>query len=73
MCIRDRRTEAWINPYRVRAIGSSRTLSASNPAVKALNAGKDTAIAWQGGLFYNPTSSTTPSVMRSRAVSLAGL
>ena len=64
------RTEAWINPYRVRAIGSSRTLSASNPAVKALNAGKDTAIAWQGGLFYNPASETARDLITDGVVEL---
>ncbi len=66
----DLRIEAWINPYRVRAIGSSRILSESNPAVRALNAGKDTAISWQGGLFYNPASKTARSLITDGVVEL---
>ena len=48
--------EAWINPYRVRAAGSTRALAASNPAQKAIASGTSLAIAYNGGVFYNPAS-----------------
>ena len=64
------RIEAWINPYRVRAIGSSRALSADNPAVRAVSAGKDTAISWQGGLFYNPASQEARDLITAGVVEL---
>ena len=50
------RIEAWLNPYRVRAAGSDRELSASNPAYEALKNGDRLAIKYDGGVFYNPAS-----------------
>lgn len=64
------RIETWINPYRVLAIGSSRDLSSSNPAVKAIKAGKDTAIEYNGGIFYNPSSKTARSLITQGVVEL---
>lgn len=64
------RIEAWINPYRVLAIGSTRELSSSNPAVQAIRQGKDTAISYNGGLFYNPASKTARSLITQGVVEL---
>ena len=50
------RIEAWINPYRVRAAGSTQAVSSSNPAIKAVKNGSGMAIQYDGGLFYNPAS-----------------
>jgi len=50
------RIEAWINPYRVRAIGSSEPVTSSNPAIKSVRSGNGMAIQYDGGLFYNPAS-----------------
>lgn len=64
------RIEAWINPYRVLAIGSSRELSSANPAVQALNQGKDTAISYNGGIFYNPASKKARALITQGVVEL---
>lgn len=58
-CARDNglRIEAWLNPYRVRAAGTDRELSSSNPAYKAVRNGDRLAIKYDGGIFYNPASS----------------
>lgn len=64
------RIEAWINPYRVLAIGSNRELSSSNPAVQAIRQGKDTAISYNGGIFYNPASKTARSLITQGVVEL---
>ncbi len=64
------RIEAWINPYRVLAIGSTRELSSSNPAVQAIRQGKDTAISYNGGIFYNPASKTARSLITQGVVEL---
>ena len=50
------RIEAWLNPYRVRAAGSDRELSADNPAYKAVKNGDRLVIKYDGGIFYNPAS-----------------
>lgn len=64
------RIEAWINPYRVLAVGSTRELSSSNPAVQAIRQGKDTAISYNGGIFYNPASKTARSIITQGVVEL---
>lgn len=64
------RIEAWINPYRVLAVGSTRTLSDSNPAVQAIRQGKDTAILYNGGIFYNPASKTARALITQGVVEL---
>ncbi len=64
------RIEAWINPYRVLAIGSTRELSSSNPAVQAIRQGKDTAISYNGGIFYNPASKTARALITQGVVEL---
>lgn len=64
------RIEAWINPYRVLAIGSTRQLSSSNPAVQAIRQGKDTAISYSGGIFYNPASKTARALITQGVVEL---
>ena len=64
------RIEAWINPYRVLAIGSTRTLSSANPAVQAIRQGKDTAISYSGGIFYNPASKTARALITQGVVEI---
>lgn len=64
------RIEAWINPYRVLAVGSTRQLSSSNPAVQAIRQGKDTAISYNGGIFYNPASKTARALITQGVVEL---
>ena len=48
------RIEAWINPYRVRL--DDKPMSADNQAKKWLASGNDGALAWNGGVYYNPGS-----------------
>lgn len=48
------RIEAWINPYRVRL--DDKPMSADNQAKKWLESGSDGALAWNGGVYYNPGS-----------------
>ena len=64
------RIEAWINPYRVRAAGSSRALSDDNPAVKSLSSGDGTAIAYNGGVFYNPASQAARDLITEGVVEI---
>ena len=64
------RIEAWLNPYRVLAVGSTRTLSSGNPAVQAIRQGKDTAISYNGGIFYNPASKTARALITQGVVEL---
>ncbi len=64
------RIEAWLNPYRVLAVGSTRQLSDTNPAVQAIRQGKDTAISYNGGIFYNPASQTARSLITQGVVEL---
>ncbi len=66
----DLRIEAWINPYRVLAVGSTRELASSNPAVQAIRQGKDTAISYSGGVFYNPASKTARALITQGVVEL---
>ena len=66
----DLRVEAWINPYRVRAIGSDRELASSNPAVKAVRAGSGLAIQYNGGIFYNPASSDARNLITQGVIEL---
>jgi len=64
------RVEAWINPYRVRAIGSDRELASSNPAVKAVRAGSGLAIQYNGGIFYNPASADARNLITQGVIEL---
>ncbi|MFV0498284.1 MAG: glycoside hydrolase family 10 protein [Candidatus Fimivivens sp.] len=66
----DLRIEAWLNPYRVLAVGSTRELSSSNPAVQAIKKGKDTAISYNGGIFYNPASNSARALITQGVVEL---
>ncbi len=64
------RIEAWINPYRVRAAGSSKATVSSNPAVKALRAGNGMAIQYNGGIFYNPASAEARQLITDGVVEI---
>jgi uncharacterized lipoprotein YddW (UPF0748 family) len=48
--------EAWINPYRVRAVGNDKALAASNPAKKWLDAGNRSVVKYDNVISYNPAS-----------------
>ena len=51
---RGMRFEAWINPYRIRAAGSTVPKSDCNPAVRWLNEGNPAVISYNGIISYNP-------------------
>ncbi len=71
-CARDSglRIEAWINPYRVRAAGSSRELDDSNPAARSLSSGGSLAVAYNGGVFYNPASQEARNLITDGVVEI---
>ena len=48
--------EAWINPYRVRAVEAVRPLSGDNIAAQWADDGSGDAIRYEGGLYFNPGS-----------------
>jgi uncharacterized lipoprotein YddW (UPF0748 family) len=64
------RIEAWINPYRVRATGSTRTLSSGNPAARAISSGSSLAISYSGGVFYNPASAEARQLITDGVVEI---
>ena len=53
---RGMRFEAWINPYRIRAAGSTVPLSANNQATRWINEGNSAVIRYNGVISYNPAS-----------------
>ncbi|MCI8622335.1 MAG: family 10 glycosylhydrolase [Provencibacterium sp.] len=50
------RIDAWVNPYRVRAVEAEKPLSAENIAVQWADNGTGDAIRYNGGLYLNPGS-----------------
>lgn len=50
------RIEAWVNPYRVRAVEAVRPLSSGNIAAQWADEGSGDAIRYEGGLYFNPGS-----------------
>ena len=54
---RGMRFEAWINPYRIRASGSTVPLSENNPALRWINEGHPGVIRYNGIISYNPADS----------------
>jgi uncharacterized lipoprotein YddW (UPF0748 family) len=59
------RIEAWLNPYRIRAAGSTKPISSKNPAVDMLKSGSDAVIEFQSGTYYNPASRTARDLITS--------
>ncbi len=64
------RIEAWINPYRIRAKGSSTPISADNPAKDLLASGSDAVIEFDGGVYYNPGSAEARDMITQGVVEI---
>ncbi len=64
------RVEAWINPFRIRASGSTIGLSSSNPAWDYINAGSRTVIQYDGGIYYNPAKSESADILSEIVIEL---
>lgn len=64
------RIEAWINPYRIRASASSKPLASNNIALKHINSQTGAVIQYNGGIFYNPASTTARELIVAGVVEI---